>query len=298
MGGATKAMVDHNGFLHLSGFRSMAVWVLTGDETNWKQAFASGSIWGVRPRLERKWARLRAGDRVYFYCKSPVAAIIGFGAVRRSFKQDRPFWPDEIAAKQVIYPFRFEFDVDYLLPEDRWASQGAKASVVRLAPNHIYAGLNELADKGVMERIHEALAAPRREEFRTRELSHDSVKQMLYDIGKLQRFVSDMEYPMGKERLDVVWRRIQPSVPTYVFEVQVGGDVHHALGKLKHAHDLWNSEIFLAMSDKDEARASALLSGTFHEIEDEVKTLKLEQVRELYEKKKEWKDLEERLGIF
>ncbi len=87
-------------------------------------------------------------------------------------------------------------------------------------------------------------------------------------------------------------------MPTYVFEVQVGGDVEHALAKLKHAHDLWNSELFLALSDRDELKTATLLSGTFHEIKDRVKRLRLEDIRRLYEKKREWKELEEELGIF
>ena len=275
----------------------MAVWILTGDETNWKQTLASETIWGVRPNLERAWNRLQPGDRVYFYCKAPVKAIIGFGTVRRKFKRDQPFWPDEIAAGMVIYPYRFEFAVEYLLPDDRWTSQGAKADSLQLTRFHIASGMNEIHDKAIPRRIHEALAAPRREELRARELTHANVQRMLHDIGRYQHFIADMEYPMEGERLDVVWRRLEPSVPTYVFEVQVGGDVNHALGKLKHAHDLWNSELFLALTGKDQAKASSLLSGTFHEIGEEVKCLLLEDVRRLYEKKREWKELEEELGI-
>lgn len=275
----------------------MAVWVLTGDEANWKLALESRGIWGVRPGLRRAWSRVQTGDRVYFYCKSPVSAIVGFGTVRQKFRQDKPFWPDELASNEVIYPFRFEFDVDFLLPYDRWSTQGAKARTVQLRRHHISAGLNELEDKAIVRRAQDALAAPRRKEFRARELTHASVQEMLYEIGKFQRFISDKEYPMDGERLDVVWRRIERSVPTYVFEVQVGGDVVHALGKLKHAHDLWNSELFLALSDKDRRKASTLLSGTFHEIKQEVTRLRLEDVRRLYEKKREWKELEAELGI-
>jgi hypothetical protein len=45
---------------------------------------------------------------------------------------------------------------------------------------------------------------------------------------------------MDGTRLDAVWRRVEKSVPTYVFEIQVGGDIYHAIAKLKHAYDLWN----------------------------------------------------------
>jgi len=280
--------------LHL--WRTRA-WVLTGDRTNWRSALQSQGIWGVRAHLERDWTRLEPGDRVFFYCTAPVSAVIGFGTVQKKFRQDKPFWPDEMAASQVIYPFRFEFDVDFLLPEDQYEKQGAKRDEIPLKRHHYATGMTELRERGLVEGIQRLLAAPRRKAFQTRELTHDSVKKMIWEIGKLQRFVSDMEYPMERERLDVVWRRIEKSVPTYVFEVQVGGDVHHAIGKLKHARDLWNSEIFLTLSDKDEPKAVSLLSGTFHEIRDKVRLVKLEDVRKLYELKREWKDFESGLGI-
>jgi hypothetical protein len=81
-------------------------------------------------------------------------------------------------------------------------------------------------------------------------LSHRDYQEMIKEIGKLQGFIAEMEYPMEGEKLDVVWRRVVGSVPTYVFEIQIGGDVYHALGKLKHAWDLWNSNIFL-ITDKE-----------------------------------------------
>ncbi len=48
-------------------------------------------------------------------------------------------------------------------------------------------------------------------------------KNLLQEIGKLQGYMVNTEFSMGAERLDVVWRRLPESVPTYVFEVQVGG---------------------------------------------------------------------------
>ena len=86
-------------------------------------------------------------------------------------------------------------------------------------------------------------------------------------------------------------------MPTYVFEVQVGGDVYHALAKLKHAFDLWNSHIFIVASRKDHNKANSLLSGTFHEINNRIKFIELERVEELYKRKKAYFDLEKELGI-
>jgi len=37
------------------------------------------------------------------------------------------------------------------------------------------------------------------------------------------------------------------------------------LGKLKHAFDLWNSNIFLVVAEENVSQARHLLAGTFHE---------------------------------
>jgi len=83
----------------------------------------------------------------------------------------------------------------------------------------------------------------------------------------------------------------------YVFEVHVGGDIQHALGKLKHAYDLWNSHIFLVASGSEGAEVSQLLSGMFHEIRARLKFLPIDKVEELYRRKRAYKDLESELEI-
>ena len=74
---------------------------------------------------------------------------------------------------------------------------------------------------------------------------HERIKDELVRLGKIQGLIAESEYGMDGEKLDVTWRRVERDSPTYVFEVQIGGDIYHALAKLKHAYDLWNSNIFL-----------------------------------------------------
>ncbi len=94
-----------------------------------------------------------------------------------------------------------------------------------------------------------------------------------------------------------MWRRVLNSVPTYVFEIQIGGDIYHALGKLKHAFDLWNSHIFIVASEAERDKVENLLSGTFHEIGSRINFIELRQVEELYKRKKSYLDFEKELGI-
>lgn len=127
--------------------------------------------------------------------------------------------------------------------------------------------------------------------------THDELQRKLVEIGNIQGYLAEKEYSFDIGRLDVVWRRVLNSVPTYVFEIQVGGDIYHALAKLKHAFDLWNSHIFLIASETDYSKTENLLSGTFHEIRNRIRFIDLTKIDELYNLKQAYFDLEKDLGI-
>jgi|SRR6185437_6300663 len=127
--------------------------------------------------------------------------------------------------------------------------------------------------------------------------SHEDVKEQLARIGQIQGFLAEKEYAIEGNRLDVVWRPVQKSVPTYAFEVQLGGDIYHALIKLKRAYELWNSRIFLAGTLAGRPKFEELTSGTFYEIRNRVRYLEFGAVAELYKRKSDYKDLETRMGI-
>ena len=137
-----------------------------------------------------------------------------------------------------------------------------------------------------------------REKGEKKEITHREIQRLLVEIGKMQKFIAEAEYKMDGTRLDVVWRRVEKSVPTFVFEVQIGGDLYHALGKLKHAFDLWNSRIFLITTERHKAEAEALLSGMFHEIRSRIRVIDVTEIVELHGRKKKYKEFEERLGIW
>jgi hypothetical protein len=128
-------------------------------------------------------------------------------------------------------------------------------------------------------------------------VNHETMKAQLAEIGRIQGYVADEEYPLETTKLDVVWRRVQRSVPTFVFEVQVGGDIYHAMAKLKHAYDLWNSHIFLVASIADRAKYEELVAGTFHEVSERMKFIDVAFVEDLLKRKRDYKNLEHSLGI-
>lgn len=270
----------------------MNYWLVVGSKDNWAEAFEKGNIWGFRERQKHLWNALQESDIVLFYVMRPIAGIIGYGVVKTKFCQTQPLWAEEVDKHEVIWPLRFEFNVEHCLPPDKWEADKVTSELLRFKV-------------GVRSRqIEASLAQEIMSKFKERHIvkleepsSHKEIKQKLIEIGRLQNYIAEEEYPFDLGRLDVVWRRVERSVPTYVFEVNVKGDLYHDLSKLKHAFDLWSSRIFIVASDTDEAKVRHLLSGSFHEIVKHLKFINSEKVKELHKRKKHFLELEKELGI-
>jgi len=174
-------------------------------------------------------------------------------------------------------------------------------------PGHIVA-LNEdvmvrIADAenvkvllGQTERLLAAQAETEKKQIDKTSL-HDQVKSKLQEIGRLREYLSETECKINGERLDVAWRRVAASVPQKVFEVQVSGNLYSALGKLKKAHLLWNSQPFLVLRRGEQPKADDLLGGAFHEIRKSVVVRDLESVDELYTRVKSADESRQRFGL-
>lgn len=287
-------------------------WLVVGSVSNWQTAFEHENIWGLRETQRHLWDSLRENDILLLYATMPVGGVIGCGTVRTKFRQDKPLWPQELKETKVIWPLRFEFDVGYCISPDEWRERRLVSKDLR--PRGGFQLLSrDLGDQLVVSLktpqyrlpapgVSAAAEAPAEhgpslEDRGGIPPSHDEVKQALVEIGRLQQFIAESEYEFDIGRLDVVWRRVQLSVPTYVFEVQIGGNLHQAMSKLKHAFDLWNSHVFLVSSHQDLSKARQLLSGTFHEIHDRLRFVDYLRVEELLLRKQSYHDLEKELGI-
>jgi len=290
----------------------MNYWLIVGSPKNWHTAFKHGNIWGLKQTQRHLWESLNESDKLIFHATTPVAGVIGHGIARTKFRQDKPLWPDEIKQRKVIWPLRFEFDVDFCLAPDKWASD--KITSKDLWPRAGFQLLNQKLGKKLLSDLRKtqyavSARAPSMiaetpvefaaisEKVESTPAFHEQLKEKLIEIGNLQNYIAEPEYQFELGKLDVVWRKILNSVPTYVFEVQVSGDVYHALAKLKHACDLWNSHIFIVASEAERNKVEKLLSGTFHEIGSRIKFIELKQVEELYQRKKSYLDFEKELGI-
>jgi predicted RNA-binding protein len=285
-------------------------WLLVGSEKNWKVSFENNNIWGLKDfrELRSLWNMMREGDGLLFYVSKPVHGIVGFGNVVAKFRQTNPLWPEELERNEVLWPLRFEFDVEYCLPPSLWKSKRYTSNDLQMVSRMVFQcyPIEEVnaarVALGLRLRPVVDIATPAANGLVTTgkgtALDHDKIKASLVEIGRIQGYVADEEYPLDSTRLDVVWRRVERSVPTFVFEIQIGGDIYHALAKLKHAFDLWNSRIFLVASMAEKSKYQELISGTFHEVADQVRFIDAAVVTELLKKKQGYKQMEYDLGIF
>lgn len=283
-------------------------WLIVGSKGNWDVAFESNNLWGLKDfrELRALWNMMRIGDGLLFYVSKPVHGIVGLGTVVSKFKQTNPLWPEEIKRKEVIWPLRFEFDVEYCLPPVLWKSKCYSTHDLQMISRMVFQcyPIEEVNAARVSLGMKPLISPVLKEEgefFQATEpfvANHDELKTQLVEIGRLQGYVADVEYPMESTFLDIVWRRVERSVPTFVFEVQVGGDIYHALAKLKHAHDLWNSHIFLVAGIRDKAKFEELITGTFHEIQNQIRFIDSSLIKTLLNKKRDYKEMEKGLGIF
>lgn len=282
-------------------------WIVPGSEANWQQALTAKGIWGLEDKpIDRiYWLALAPDDILLFYVSGKVKGVVGYGVVRSKFRQDVPLWDDEIREGRVKWPLRFEFDVEFLLPQSRWSidkvplSRGGqfRQPLILKNPDESSAIIKQLNPKAEIVSLRNTSVFAVPPEVQEVSPSHESIKKWLSEIGRLQGYVADVEFPMGAERLDAVWRRLPESVPTYVFEVQVSGDLYHAVGKLKHAHDIWNSRIFLIGSKDIVPVVNKLLSGTFHEIKSALRFIEIEKIQQLHQSKWHIFDVEKELGL-
>lgn len=274
----------------------MGWWLAVGKPENWQTAFAFGNLWGLTSRQRALWEAISPGDFVLFYATLPVGGVIGYGTVRSKFKQDKPLWPEEIRRNEIIWPYRFEISPVYCLPQDRWHQERISSEELKKLVRGGFQPIDEELAKKIVQSW-EAPKPPEKPEKIEKISQHDLVREKILEIGRLQKFIAEKEYRMDGEKLDAVWRKVERAVPSHVFEIQVGGDIHHALAKLKHAFDLWNSKIFLIANEQDLAKARELLSGTFHEIREVANLVNISEIEELLKRKKEWTELEKKLGI-
>jgi hypothetical protein len=94
-------------------------WLAIGPFESWKRAFEL-SVWGMTDRYKYSWNQVSPQDTIFFYVTNPVKGVVGYGAIKEKLREDKPLWPEEVCAKQTLWPLRLLFDVTHCLPTERW----------------------------------------------------------------------------------------------------------------------------------------------------------------------------------
>jgi 6-pyruvoyl-tetrahydropterin synthase len=127
--------------------------------------------------------------------------------------------------------------------------------------------------------------------------NHNSIRDMIKEIGDLERYISETEYHFDHMILDAVWKKTRSSYPAVVFEVQIGGNYYEALSKLKHSWDKFNSKLVLVTTEKFEKKVDDLLDGSFHEIREQIRIVNWKRIDELYRAARKLTELRSELAL-
>lgn len=276
-------------------------WLVIGSPKNWQTAFEQGNLWGLKESQQALWEHIDKDDLLLFYASSPVSGIIGLGSLQSKFIQDIPLWPDEVKINKVLWPLRLEMNVLFCWPQESWRGNRVVTDALmnQVRRRQMLQVVEENLAKEILASFPEEVATlleAETERPSSGDLHDDTISQLL-EIGSLQSFIAEKEYNVEIGRVDVVWRRVARSVPNYVFEVHVGGSLDRDLAKLKHAYDMWNSNIFLISTPEERGRVEGLLAGAFHEIRGRLKFIDISTIDELSQRKRSVRDLERDLGI-
>ncbi|MFQ6093358.1 MAG: hypothetical protein ACE5OR_11935 [bacterium] len=186
---------------------------MVGTEKNWKVAFENNNIWGLKDfrELTALWNMLREGDGLLFYVSKPVHGRVGFGHVVAKFRQTNPLWPDEIKRNEVIWPLRFEFDIEYCLSPSLWKSRKYTSHDLQMITRMVFQSypIEEVNTArvalGLKPLIETTPSLPTELRVMTKPTTtnHDDVKGYLLEIGRIQGYIAEEEYPLDTTRLDV-----------------------------------------------------------------------------------------------
>jgi hypothetical protein len=256
---------------------------------------------GYKERLGKLCSKVDIEDKLVFY----IIGTRSLGAIctvtSRLYIDRTPHW----AETDEVWPCRFNLKPDIVLPE------GKMLDVVPLVPSlsfvtqkqkqsnwgTAFMGSLKIIPEQDFHFIEQEMRRLLEEPKKTRGSYHDQISEMLYEIGQMEGRASEKEYRIDGERIDVAWKKIAAGNPYAVFEVQIGGNFYEALAKLKHAWDKWNSRPFLVTSEQYRGKALAWVSGSFHEMQGELRIMDCEKVKELYEAAGKVKNLRAELGI-
>lgn len=275
-----------------------------------KSLFQEG-LWGFPDnKINRKrWNSLEAGMPVLVYGDlNGVKGIFLKATLLRKVKNTNPvdYWVEDPTGYplQIYLRIDSQKDLSIVLPVKKEELALTIPIFKQRADRWSLVVFGEKVGEGVTYPLKSFLNVLTEFEVRNQRVAlerpdHEKIKEVLFQMGVLQRRVSEKEVRLDKYLIDVAWRKIPSGDPYIVFEVHISGNLEEALTKLKHAYDKWNSQPLVLVTTREQVeKAAKIIDGAFHEIREIFRVIDWEDLKKAYEAKTEYKKLEIRLGIF
>jgi hypothetical protein len=293
----------------------MQSWLLIGIKKNWEKALTQPiPIWGLKTRNQSDFNSIKIGDLLWFYSTSPVKGVIGIGTVKDKYIDNvNLVWDEEVKSRNIIWPLRFRIQVLKVLPVHRWKEDNIKINdfglfwqtTLHLLNENQVSELLKRTSKSLgnidLENLYAGASITHSEKVNDRsiqfedtaekkfELNHSTLKNQIAEIGKLQAYYSEVEYPIllpnERKNLDVIWKRELEGVPTYAFEIELSGMLERAIDRLVISFKKWNSRPRIIIPDNYSNKLKNLIDLTDSDFYNNIKIYKPAQISELYDLK-------------
>lgn len=302
-------------------------WLVIGVPRNWEIALTQPvPLWGLKESFQLEFNSLRIGDLLWLYATSPIKGVIGVGTVKDKYVDIKNLvWGKEIEEKKVIWPLRFRIHVLRVLPMKDWTKRQIKIEDFNifwqrgfhlLTPEHAMELMRRASDIfGVIDQesvfsgatiIEDTMVRENRYEYITEKkqdkISHKKVQEEIAEIGKLQFYYTELEYPIQlpdeRKNLDVVWKRELNGVPTFAFEVELSGMIERAIERLKFANKIYNSRPRLVVPEELLSKVNNIISSSERDFRETFRVYTPSQIQELIQIKRQLRALEQNLALY
>lgn len=313
----------------MATYKQVQNWLVIGVRKNWETALSQPvPLWGLKQRYQVEFQALGIGDIIWFYVTYPITGVIGLGMVKDKYIDNMNLiWDEELETKKVIWPLRFRIQVLKVINNARWTTDRIRINDFHLnwqigfqllqdnhlakltkkaedtfgiiTPGNFFSGAT-ITQPLIMEKS--ASTYTPTSQVEKQPITHRNLQETIAEIGKLQFYHSQLEYPIelsgGDKNLDVVWKREIAGVPTFAFEVELSGGIERAIARLKFAYTRWNSQPRIVAPQELSQKINNIIATEDRIFSQQFKIYEPNQIIELLDKKRELKTVEQNLGIY
>jgi len=257
-------------------------------------------LWAVKHTLRNRWKNIENEDYLLFYHSGKfiyagqVAFKYPFSNKRNqlecSNKISEIVWGKDVDGKTWPYLIFLKNVKEVDIPINKFNElTGYKMRFVK--------GFMKVSEERTPPIINYLQETITEEAFPQRPSIHEEIVDKIYAIGELIGYKPERKWRHEGYEFDVVWHKPPRIGPKYVFEVHIKGSLEAAMLRLKHAYDLWESQLFLVSTEDQLKEAQKKFLGELHKIKDKITLVDINEIKELYNFKGKYEWLERRFGL-